>query len=69
MSQVSGIVRDARKFAEHHLSELGQTCYMARLLDSYAKLLVHDADNSALNMTDIAEVERRKRSRHQLWGR
>ena len=36
--QVREIVENARTFAEVHLSELAQTCYMARLLIKYVAL-------------------------------
>ena len=41
--EVAKIVQEARKFAELHLSELGQTCYMARLLQGYSALVKYDA--------------------------
>ena len=48
---VAGIVDEAREFVALHLSELGQTCYMARLLLAYSDLLTLDVDRHAVNMT------------------
>lgn len=45
---VASIVESSRAFSALHLSELGQTCYMARLLQAYAALLVLDAERPAM---------------------
>ena len=42
--QVAMIVDEARRFADLHLSELGQNCYMARLLLAYTKLVNVDTE-------------------------
>ena len=48
---IAGIVDEARDFVATHLSELGQTCYMARLLLAYSDLLTLDVDRARVNMT------------------
>ena len=48
--EVRAIVDNARSFAELHLSELAQTCYVARLLSEYQQLLIRDAK---ISMTSV----------------
>ena len=36
---VAEVVREANKFAQLHLSKKGKTCYMARAMMHYAKLM------------------------------
>ena len=48
--KVAEIVRNARSFAEVHLSQLAQTCYLARLLTAYSSLLVKDTDSVNMSL-------------------
>ena len=54
---VAMIVEEARRFADFHLSELGQTCYMARLLLAYTRLLNVDTEQPHNNTIVPATLE------------
>ena len=54
-SHVEAIVEEAHRFADLHLSRLGQTCYMARLLLAYSALVKQDAEQP-VNMTTLPSM-------------